>query len=337
MIRRLPALLLLACGACSGAPAPDDLAQSPPAASALRPAEAAGPVSSEAYLVWSVDPADTAGVGETAWIDGEGRVVARRPGVFASGGGAVWAWTKGTKPGRGVDCGCKREAEYAEDAQCPSTEPVGVADLVDALGGRRIALLEIPTSNGDIDYSQLEPPGQDAWPVGGVGPYLLTMSSRYIFGCEAAHGSRGVKWAVYDLRTGDAVALLDSAETAAATAREGAAALAELKKEMTPEEAAEADVELTVVETRWTPDGALRVAYQFTTGACYACSDGMWSSYSRSAEVPAPALPRPLAAYARAPEAVRRYWAASPPGERAGWSAVDAPDPAAALARFRAP
>jgi hypothetical protein len=331
MIRRLPALLLLACGACSGAPAPDDLAQTP-GASALRPAEAAAPASSGAYLVWSLDPADTADVGETAWIDGEGRVVARRAGVFASGGGAVWAWTEGKKPGRGVDCFCLRDAEFDETAQCPKTEPVGVADLVDALGGRRIALLEVPAG----DSLLIEPPYQEATPLAGVGPYLMLERRVYTYAC-GAHGSQSVEWFVYDLRTGDTVALLDSAETAAAIAREGAAALAELKKGMTEDEAAEADVMLTALQARWTAEGALRVAYQFTTGACYACGDGVWSSYSRSAEVPAPALPRPLAAYARAPEAVRRYWAASPPGEYAGWSAVDAPDPAAALARFRAP
>ncbi len=336
MIRRLSSLLLLACGACSGAPAPDDLARAPAAVNALRPSESSATASSGAYLVWSVDAADTAGVGETAWIDGEGRVVARRPGVFASGGGAVWAWTKGTKPARGVDCECVRDNGYAENAQCPTTAPVGVADMVDLLGGRRIALLEVPTSGGQIDYGQMEPPSQEAWPVAGVGPYLLMQRSIYLYGC-GAHGSTGVEWSVYDLRTGDTVALLDSAETAAATAREGASALAELKKGMTEDEAAEASVMLTMVRTRWTADGALRADYQFTAGACYACSDGMWSSYSRSAEIPAPALPRPLAAYARAPEAVRRYWAASPPGERAGWSAVDAPNAAAALARFRAP
>jgi hypothetical protein len=336
MLRRLPTLLLLACGACSGDPAPDDLARIPAPASALRPTDAAASASPEAYLVWSIDPADTVGVGQTAWIDGEGRVVARRPGVYVAGGGAVWAWTKGTKPARGGDCDCLEENDFAEDAQCPKTAPVGVADLVDALGGRRIALLEVPTSNEQIDYSQMEPPEQDAWPVGGVGPYLLMERSIYMYGC-GAHGSVSVEWSVYDLRTGDTVALLDNAEVEAATAREGAAALAELRKEMTEDEAAVREVEMTAVETRWTAEGALRVGYQFTTGACYACSDGIWSSYSRSLVVPAPTLPRPLAPYARAPEAVRRYWASSPPGERAGWSEVDAPDVAAALARFRAP
>ncbi|HEU4456840.1 MAG TPA: hypothetical protein VFR81_27480, partial [Longimicrobium sp.] len=168
------------------------------------------------------------------------------------------------------------------------------------------------------------------------GPFLMveTRSDNYACG---AHGSLHVDWATYDLRTGETVALLDSAETEAAIAREGAAALAELRKEMEPEEAAYREVEMTAVEARWTAEGALRVGYQFTTGACYACSDGIWSSYSRSLVVPAPALPRPLATYARAPEAVRRYWASSPPGEHAGWSQVDAPDVAAALARFRAP
>lgn len=332
MIRRLPALLLLACGACSGEPAPDDVAQIPEAANALRPADAAASASSEAYLVWSVDPAESAGRAGTAWIDGQGRVVARRPGVYVAGGGTVWAWTEGKKPGRGVDCECLRNAEFADDAQCAKTAPVGVVDLVDALGGRKIALLEAPAG----DSVQIEPPEQEARPLAGVGPFLMveTRSDNYACG---AHGSLHVGWDAYDLRSGDTVSLLDSAEVEAAIAREGAAALAELRKEMDPEEVAYREVEMTALEARWTPEGALRVGYQFTTGACYACSDGIWSSYSRSAVVPAASIPRPFAEYARAPEAVRRYWRTSPPGERAGWSVVDAPDAAAALARFRAP
>jgi hypothetical protein len=326
MSLRISALLLLVGAACTAPPA-DDRAAIPAAASALRPAEGTAAAPDQAYLVWSTDSADAA---ETAWIDGEGRVVARRPGVYAAGGGTVWRWTEAKTPWKGVDCECLRAEEYAEGAQCVATAPVAVAALVDESGERTIPMLVLPTGE-DLEIA---PPEQEARPLSGVGPFLLVERRMETYAC-GAHGSVGVEWAAYDLRAGAPAALLDSAETHAATAREGAAALAELRREMEPEEAARREVELTAVEARWSPDGALRVGYQFTTGACYACSDGLWSSYTRSAVVPAGSVPRPLAAFTPAPEAVRRHWRASPPGERAGWSAVDAPDLAAALARFR--
>jgi hypothetical protein len=80
----------------------------------------------------------------------------------------------------------------------------------------------------------------------------------------------------------------------------------------------------------------LEVAYQITTSACYACGDGEAGSYSRSVSLPAPSAPPLLAEWTRAPDAVRLYWQRTPPKERAGWSRVDAADPAAALARFHA-
>jgi hypothetical protein len=82
--------------------------------------------------------------------------------------------------------------------------------------------------------------------------------------------------------------------------------------------------------------GTLDVAYRISTFACYACSDGEAGSYSRSVSLPADSIPPMLAEWTRAPEPVRLYWRGTPPRARAGWSRVDAADPAAALARFRA-
>lgn len=330
MIRRILPLVLIACAGCAADRA-DDLAEVPAAASALVASDSARPSASpEAYLVWSGDSTNA----RTAWIDGEGRVVAQKRGIYVAGAGTVWAWTPGMKKGTWIDCECLREQEFDEDdsrmaARCPQEAEVRVADLVDVVGGRRIEVLK-----GESD-EDMAPPEQSAQPLAGVGPYLFVEYFHDLYMC-GAHGVGGFGPGVYDLRTGAQVELVDSVEAEAYEAREGEAARAALIAENEVGEAFEIEgVDLTEVEVRWSPEGALSVAYQFTTGACYACSDGEYGSYSRSHSVPAREVIPALRPYLRAPEAVRRYWSQSPPGERAGWSAVDAADPAAALARFR--
>jgi hypothetical protein len=327
MIRRILPLFLLACAGCAADRMDDAAAE---ISSALVPSDSAPPsTSSEAYLVWSGDSAATA---RTAWIDGEGRVVAERAGVYVAGAGTVWAWTAGMKKGRWIDCECLRNAEFAEDsvttAQCRQDAEVRVADLVDVLGDRRI---EVLTAESD---DVMAPPEQRATPLAGVGPYLFVEYFHDIYMC-GAHGVGGASPGVYDLRTGEQVVLIDTVNAAPYVLREGEVARAALAAEEEDTTVEVGQLDLTEVEVRWTPEGELKVAYQFTMGACYACSDGEFGSYSRSESVPAREVIPALQPYLRAPEAVRRYWAQSPPGEHAGWSAVDAADPAAALAGFR--
>lgn len=334
MNRRLSAALLLACAACAPdrTPAPGAAV---PGASQLKEGAAidsAAPDLSDAYLVWS---ADTSGKAETVWIDGDGRVVARRAGVAAAGSGGVWAWTEGKKRVTGLDCECLRNAQSeADEKKCLQQADVTTAALVDLLSGRRVSVMD-----ADSVDTESAPPDQWAAPLSGVGPYLFTEVRVDWYAC-GAHGSLGVEAKVLDLSRGAApVELVDSAEEEAILARQGAAAREEIARALEEETdpADERTLELTEVETRWTPAGALEVAYQLTRGACYACSDGESSSYSHSAIHPAQVLPRRLAEWKTAPEPVRRYWQATPPGFRAGWSRVDAADPAAALARFRQP
>jgi hypothetical protein len=335
MIRRLcAAALLLACAACGAEPPADE----PGAATAFRApgadssAPAADTQPGEAYLVWSAAAVDSPA--RTVWIDGQGRPVAQRAGVVAGGSGGLWAWTEGKETTRGVDCECLRNAEDPDNAQCLVQGEVATVHLADLLSGRRVGVVAAEPS----DENAL--PEQRAAPLAGVGPYLFVEADYDVYSC-GAHGFHNVEARVYDLSRGGAVVeLLDSAQALAVEEREGVAARRALEDEFDDDDWVEGSVEsvyLTEVEAKWTQAGTLDVAYQLTTGACYACSDGLSSSYSRSAVVPASSVPPALAEWTRAPEAVRRYWQATPPGERAGWSRVDAADPAAALARFRRP
>ena len=72
------------------------------------------------------------------------------------------------------------------------------------------------------------------------------------------------------------------------------------------------DLDLTVVEPRWTPAG-LSVIYQFTAEAAYADSDDNWGAYSRSVQVPARQLPQALLPFALLPEALGSV--VPPPGD----------------------
>ena len=336
MIRRLSAAaLLVACGACTAEPPPEQAGaaaafRAPSAGSPAPPATGAQP--GEAYLVWSAAAADSPA--RTVWIDGEGRPVAQRAGVVVGGSGGLWAWTEGKETTRGVDCECLRNAEDPDNAQCLARGEVATVQLADLLGGRRVSVVAAEPS----DENAL--PEQRAAPLAGVGPYLFVEADYDVYSC-GAHGFHNVEARVYDLSRGGAVVeLLDSVQALAVEEREGVEARRALEDELDDDDWVEGSVEsvyLTEVEAKWTPAGTLDVAYQLTTGACYACSDGLSSSYSRSAVVPASSVPPALAEWTRAPEPVRRYWRAAPPGERAGWSRVDAADPAAALARFRRP
>jgi hypothetical protein len=344
MIRRLAAVLLLACAACTAdrarqqAPAaplaaPDSLASDSlvPDGVAEPPLPEPVPEADAAYLVWS---ADTAWKTETAWIDGAGRVLARRPGVVVAGGGGVWAWTEGEKRMVATSCECYRKNEYDPEAYCPEPATVAVVDLVDLLGGRRVPVLRVDSG------ISVAPPRQGAVPYTGVGPYLFVENATEWYDCYH-HEGFAVDPFVLDLsRGGAAVALVDSAGAAAVVARQGAEAREAMLREFEESSLDTAEVPsgppgFSSVEAAWTAEGRLRVSYRFLIGACFTCSNEHASSYSMSAAIPAAGVPPRLAPYAVAPDAVRLYWRRSPPGEHAGWSRVDAADRAAVLARFR--
>ena len=69
-------------------------------------------------------------------------------------------------------------------------------------------------------------------------------------------------------------------------------------------------------------DGRLVIGRKFTAFACYACSDGDWSSYSRSVVLPSPRLPRSLAPFARLPEGLTRFRKENPTWPVGGFSVI---------------
>jgi hypothetical protein len=332
MLRRSALVLLLACAACAPDRPADGAEDSQRAdASSSSPDAQGGP----AYLVWSADSA-TAG---TVWIDGAGKVVARRPGIFVAGSGGVWEWREGKKRVSGLDCECLRNTEFVSGARCQTQDSAGTAELAELLSGRRVTVLEAKSDSGEAV------PVQHATPLAGAGPYLFVESSIAGSAC-GAHGWMGVDVEVRDLSRGGAVAeIVDSVGAERVIARVGDEARGALQREyhgalgggaIEPGDTLQTDaMKLSAVRAAWTPAGTLDVRFQLTTDACYACSDAIAGSYTRSVILPADSVPPPLRPFVRAPDVVRAYWRSAPPAEHAGWSQVDAADPAAALAAFR--
>lgn len=196
-------------------------------------------------------------------------------------------------------------------------DSIQVIEFAELGGTRTITVLGLPdSSQGPVaEYAQ----GAELMGNAGSLAFIRGESSEYSCG---AHGNAGVSFKTMDLpgEAGPAVASPDEAR----------ALVDEYRREVvrrfradtsgnvpfTPE-----SLELTLVRPVFTGP-ALGAILQFTSDACYACSDDLWSSYSRSVQLPARELPRPLAPYAEIPDAVRSFFRRQLPDSSAGWSAV---------------
>jgi hypothetical protein len=184
--------------------------------------------------------------------------------------------------------------------------------------------------------------GQGAELLGSVGPLAFVRAWRWSYAC-GAHGTTGMTFAVLNLaRRGDTVALWSDSARAALADRFRDAAAARFKADTTGGAPFQADSGAVTLALPRFPAGQRRLAleYQITADACYACSDGAWSSYSRSVRLPAPPrdtvpLPAALLPYADTPLEVVAAFRMQPPDSAAGWSEVALPAPRRdALARL---
>ena len=324
MFRRAVPALVLACAAACRADAPR-VAVAPAASAFAEPrAAAASPAvrtEADAYLVWSADSASA----ETAWLDAAGNAVATRPEVVIAAGDGLWAWRKGTGKAKGIDCQCMQKHDFADGAPCAKEADVETADAVELASGRRVPLVAAPGPEDGAEPMELSPA-----PVSSAGPYLFAKVDGYSYAC-GAHGTSWVDQPVFDLSDGAKEVDLLGADTLRVLAREGAAARKALEVEGNAWSPLQ-DFRVAALQAGWTKSGVLDVRYRFSAGACYACGDGEVGSYLTSTLVPADPIPARLAMWTQAPDAVRRWWQAHPPRERAGWSPV----PAAALPLFQA-
>jgi hypothetical protein len=142
----------------------------------------------------------------------------------------------------------------------------------------------------------------------------------YRYAC-GAHGITGVSALVWDVARRARSTLLTPAEQATVDTTVRAEArrrFAEGGEEPPTLE----DVTYGAPLPSYGENGFLHVDHSFYSFACYACSDGVWSSYTRSINVPAQPLPASARPYLRPPAVVASYLGEHPGVTIAGWSAV---------------
>ncbi len=273
------------------------------------------------WLVWTSD--DT-GAPTTTRIESDGaggfRVLGEAAGAWfgvPEGEGAkIWSYERETVQTKQTDCDCEMAAMNAkEPADCAVAAEFDVATLRGFPKGKTLKL----PPNGTFDTETRE-----IFPVldGSVGPYIFATVCMEQYACGAAHGDSLCVQYIHDLRTGGE---LDPYDMAVAPLR-GPEMLQFVREAYEDEheaaELAEEDVAYTWVAPRYEKQLTPRMEEQYTGPACYACSDGLWDSYTISSRRTVDALPTVVAAWLKETPAPPAAFATSTPSRIGGWSPV---------------
>lgn len=262
------------------------------------------------YLVWTRGPTP-----RTRVVDADGerhRVVASTDGVLLAAADRVFRFTT-----RVVEVPLIRCEHDDPSAEPPPPGVATEAEVVDLVSGRRTTVIEAPRPE---ELAELE---HRVTRVASVGSLLFIEEAADDYGC-GAHGAHSAMATVFDLASGAVVELLGPDEVAALDGDERARAHRALvddpERDVEPE-TAPSDVLLSAVRPSITASGVV-ASYLFSTVTCYACSDGVWSSYTTSIELPASALPARLAAFRAVPPAIASLLRAEPELDVGGFGEV---------------
>jgi len=143
--------------------------------------------------------------------------------------------------------------------------------------------------------------------TGTLGPYVFTEELLYTYNC-GAHGGVQAHAKIIDLRSGEPAQLtprLDDTRFAELWPDVRAALLREDPSQAWYAPTGAQDIALTALRPRL-ENGGVRVDHQLTVDTCYACSDGDWSSYSLSVQLPLEAPPA-LREHLRVPAVVHAH------------------------------
>lgn len=304
----LIALLTLISGCAAGPQAVPPVPLEIPLAPAPRApeAEAAGNAASGVVvLVWG-------GAGDGAprtWHVTEGGAVIREePGIVVATRRGEWRW------------------EVRDEQVATAACELGLGEMRES--GEGMAIRGELVLRGKSERQEvITPPDGDesneihhtAALVGSVWPYLFIEERTYTDAC-GAHGFEGASLVVWDAEKRAAVDLL--AEVPGVPALQSAAeALLDEREDEVDAALQERDApELVQIAPAYDARGALRLTAQLARAACYACGDGEWSSYTRSAVVPVERTPARLAAWASPPPGVRAFLERTPGVRLGGWS-----------------
>lgn len=243
------------------------------------------------------------GVATTKVIDDEGRVLDSLDGiVLATPRGVVRVRSEAvavpTEPCEAFD---DRGDPLPREQWYPPGEGESTKlSLVGPDGTKVLAEVSLDDGANEVKHS--------AEVIASVGPYLFVRESTYTYAC-GAHGFSGASAKVYDVARGEEVAVEPGPREAEALRKRAVKALT-TDDGFDPGDG-QSEVQLTQTLVDWRA-GSLAVQYQFTAGTCYACSDGAWSSYTKSVALDAPGLPRALAAHREVPMAVKTFLEKNP-------------------------
>ncbi|MDI1432714.1 hypothetical protein [Polyangium sorediatum] len=297
----LAALIALAsgCGGHRPAVAPAvDLAAGPRAAPPET--EADGDV-----LVWGKQGD---GRPTTYRVAGDGRVLGEEPGIVIATSRGELAWRE-------------REAEVklggCEDGAPPANLEPGTVTHV-WLAPRDDQPRQVVVDPGD-DGEGVGELSHRVELLGSVGPYLFVHEDVYVNAC-GAHGNTSATFKLWDAEAGKEIDLLRNLPNREALARRAEPLLDE--GDMDPEEARQHEdlPDLVQILPVYGERGGLRVDAQFARADCYACSDGLWSGYTRSVIVPSEWTPERFAPWSTPPVAVVKFLQSRPGFALGGWS-----------------
>ncbi|WP_441290742.1 hypothetical protein ACSRUE_09670 [Sorangium sp. KYC3313] len=277
----------------------------PPAPRSSESTGAEGAALGGALLVWG---RTGDGPPRTWHLTEEGAVIREEPGIVVATGRGEWRWEV-----REVKVETSACEFGPEETREPGEGTGNRAELVLRGTGARQQVI----APSDADGSNVVQ--HEAEAIGSVGPYLFIEERTYNYAC-GAHGFVGVEFTVWDAERGASVNLL--AEVSGVPALQGEAEALLDEDEADPEAARQEEdaPELVQIAPAYDARGALRVTAKLARAACYACGDGAWSSYTRSAVVPAKKAPARLAAWASPPPGMQSFLAQHPDLNVGGWS-----------------
>jgi len=242
--------------------------------------------------------------------DGALRVLEERDGIVLATTHGELTWQSDEKE---IDLdGCE---QLDGTPKAPTKGAVTVANLVDAKG--HVVQKVVDTHNtegGDVNELQ-----HHVELLGTMGPFLFIHEQTYVYAC-GAHGGTMASAFAWDAEQGKTIDLMRALPSNEKLAREAKRKLDEVDDASDGADEDTEKPEPTQLVPVYGERGALRLDVQFTRSACYVCSDGLWSSYTRSALVPSEWIPEALKTWVIPPVVVKEFLEAHRTWRLGGWS-----------------
>lgn len=171
--------------------------------------------------------------------------------------------------------------------------------------------------SGSVDVGEME---HSVILLGSVGSVLFLHQRTYIYAC-GAHGMTMAEFSMWDAEAGKPIGMLADVPDKPGLGKKAVEKLGpdgDDDPSAPPEEKTLPD--LVQIMPVYGPRGALRIDAQLTRWDCYACSDGLWTSYSRSVMVETNWIPERFAPFVTPPVSVKVFLERHPNFELGGYS-----------------